>query len=551
VTIEKHDPSRKLVGRSVGNFRAITAERLDPIESYDRAMRSSIDSSRSPRHEEEARPMTRRSSWRKSPVVFGAALAFSLAALAVACGSEDGSGHAACEGAACDDAGAVDGSTGSDTSTADGAADAVADAHDAADGDVTCPGPAGTLDPTFGDGGMVVIAFPGEQASADAVITQPDGRIVVAGVKTPAGDYFDLVRLTATGALDSTFGDGGVTQLRVGNTSHATRAVARQPDGKLLLAGYTRFVGQNFDFAVLRFTADGVLDTTFGTNGVVLTDFGTNTDQAMAMAVMPDGRIVVSGQTLSDDLTVADMAFARYNSDGSLDTTFGSGGRATVDVRSTPDQARAIALLAGGKVLAAGTTRDPNTSRTDITAVRLNVDGSLDTAFGDQGKFVSTLGGPGNDTGNALALDAKANLVTAGLAGGIDFGTTRLTSAGTPDPTFGASGVVRTDFDGRNDHAAGVAVQEDGKIIVAGSSLSATPSDGRIAIVRHLTNGAPDPTFGASGLLLRSLPTGFSGTALANGIVLDRCGGVIVGSWFDDAAGPSGESRIGVMRFRR
>lgn len=491
---------------------------------------------------------------KRRAALYGAGASLALTLAAFACGSNT-EPPPACDGADCADVATPDASSpteagpdGPDTNTPD--ADAAPDAGDASDTGSACTGPAGTLDPTFGDGGMVVLTFAGENASADAVLVQPDGKVVVGGVKTPAGDSFALVRLTSNGALDPTFGSGGVAQTRVGNTSHAVRAVALQPDGKILLAGYTRFVGQNFDFAVLRYSANGVLDPTFGTDGVVLTDFSSRTDQAMAMALMGDGRIVLSGQTLSDDLTIGDMAFARYNADGSLDTTFGNGGRAMVDVRGTPDQARGIALLAGGKIVAAGTSRDPAVSRTDIAAVRLNADGTLDPAFGTAGVFVTSFGGPGSQTANAVVLDPTGRPVLGGSYGTTaprDFSVIRLTAAGAFDPTFGSSGLATLDFQGRDDNGSFVLAEASGNYLVGGSSLTTTgPSEPRVGLARLLADGGIDPTFGTAGKALTQLPPGFSGLASAG--ALSPCAVTVVGGWID---GATNLSSIGVVRYRR
>ncbi len=499
-----------------------------------------------------------RGRWRRRSrgalLVAIAGLGLALGSLASACSSDNGE-QPKCEGGACGDGGGSEGSTltegGSETSTTDGGTDGGNDAGDVADTGTKCTGPAGTLDPTFGDGGIVVLAYPNETANAKAVVIQPDGRIVVGGEKTSTAEAFALVRLLANGTLDTTFGTGGLVETKVGNTSHVLRALALQPDGKILAAGYTRFVGQNFDFAVLRYLSDGTLDPTFGTTGVVLTDFATRTDQAMAMALMADGRIVVAGQTLSDDLTVGDMAFARYNADGSLDTTFGSGGRAMVDVRGTPDQARGIVVLPGGKILAAGTSRDPAVSRTDMVAVRLNADGALDTTFGNAGLLLTNFGGPGSQTAQSVAIDSAGRPLLGGFYGTTaprDFIAIRLTGAGAFDATFGDGGVVTADFQGRDDNGSAVLVEHGDRYVLAGSSLPASPTpEPRMALSRHLSAGALDPMFGTTGRTLTPLPAGYSGTAIA-GAALAPCGVVVAGGWNDEALGLSA---IGIARFRR
>jgi len=492
---------------------------------------------------------------KRRAALYGAGASLALTLAAFACGSNT-EPPPACDGAACADVATPDASSpteagpdGPDTNTPD--ADAAPDAGDASDTGSACTGPAGTLDPTFGDGGMVVLSYGNETASARAVAIQGDGKIVVGGTKTNNGDGFAVVRLLSNGSLDPAFGTAGLVETKVGNTSHVLRAIALQPDGKILIAGYTRFVGQNFDFAVLRYSSDGVLDSTFGNGGVVLTDFATRTDQAMAMALMADGRILVAGQTLTDDLTVADMAFARYNADGSLDTTFGSGGRAMVDVRGTPDEARSVALVPGGKILAAGISRDPAASRTDMVAVRLSADGALDATFGNAGFFLTNFGGPGSQTAQTVVVDTAGRPLLGGFYGTTaprDFIAIRLTEAGAFDPTFGNGGVATSDFQGRDDFGNALLIEPGDRYLLAGSSLPASPTlEPRMALSRHLSGGGLDPTFGTMGRTLTSLPAGFSGTAIA-GAALAPCGVVVVGGWSSDALGLS---TIGIARFRR
>lgn len=497
--------------------------------------------------------------WGSRRLVRGAALGLGIMVLGAgsvfACGSEE---PATCEGAAC-----VDASSETSTPPVDAAGDGAlpADASDAsatdsgdavapeAGDDAGCQGQPGTLDTSFGDGGISVVGFAGESVSGDDLAIQPDGKIIVGGVKTPAGDHFAVMRFTRSGALDTTFGTNGVAQTRVGNTSHSVTAVALQPDGKILLAGFTRFVGQNPDFALLRYTSDGVLDATFGVGGVVLTDFGTRTDQVRAMALMPDGRIVLGGQTLTDDLSIADMAFARYMPDGTLDSTFGTGGRAVVDVRGTRDEARGVAVLSGGQIVASGLSKNTSGDWYDVAVVKLLADGSFDSTFGQSGRFVSAFGGPGSDVGAGIVVDSSGKLVVAGLAGGNDIGALRLTTSGAVDPTFGVGGRARIDFASRNEDGTGVVLEPGGKVLLVGVSASAVVTDTRVGIARLLADGSADSTFGVGGSMLVPLPPGyFGGSGVATAVALDRCGAVIVGGWLEEGLA---RSRVGLIRIHR
>lgn len=474
-----------------------------------------------------------------------AAVAVGATALAVACGGDDGGGPGGCTGADCDGGASSDSTTGSDTSSgqdgnvtpADGGTDGDADSSVVMNcGDGGAPG---TLDETFGDGGLVVLPFSG--GDGRAVLVQPDGKIVVAGkTQTASGAALTVVRLLANGSLDATFGTAGAVERVLGGSS-LLHAIKLQPDGKIIVAGYARPVVGD-DFAVLRYLANGTPDSTFGDAGVVFTDF-SSLDQVRGLVLLPDGRIVAAGYTAA---ATGDMAFARYNADGTLDTTFGGTGKVTVDLRGTTDQARGLALLPTGKLIAAGTSRDPVASRTDLAAVRLAADGMIDTSFADGGAFWTAFGGLGADTAEDLGIDAVGRIVATGLRDGNDFGVVRLTTTGTLDPTFGTNGSVRTDFAGRNENAAAVLIQEDGKIVVVGSSLTGTPTDSRIAMARYLDDGGLDTTFGTSGQSLTPLPSGFSGTP-AHGAAIAPCGLLVVGTWTD----PSPANRIGVARYRR
>src|SRR5262245_24661714 len=213
---------------------------------------------------------------------------------------------------------------------------------------------AGALDPTFGTGGKVTTDLQGSsQDDGQAVAVQADGKIVVAG--SFQGIDFAVVRYNADGTLDATFGTGGkvITNFGPGFTTDAAQDLAIQSDGKIVVVGSsTNSVGT--DFAVARYNADGTLDASFGTGGLVTTNFGgTSLDAAQGVAIQADGKIVVTGSSNSAS-PQDDFAVVRYNADGSLDTGFGTGGKVTTDFAGSIDDAFAVALQADGKIVAAG-----------------------------------------------------------------------------------------------------------------------------------------------------------------------------------------------------
>lgn len=211
----------------------------------------------------------------------------------------------------------------------------------------------GTLDPTFGSGGKLLTDF-GGQEMAYGVRVQADGKIVAAGFSNTDGNHdFALARYDRDGTLDPTFGTGGkvLTDVSGAGSYDEARAVAVEPDGKILAAGSSD-AGGSTDFAVVRYDGDGTLDPAFGAGGQVLTNFG-GSDYAYAVAVQGDGKVVAAGS--SDAGGSTDFALVRYNNDGSLDGRFGGGGKVLTDVGGgSNDVALAVAVQADGKIMAAG-----------------------------------------------------------------------------------------------------------------------------------------------------------------------------------------------------
>jgi uncharacterized delta-60 repeat protein len=335
--------------------------------------------------------------------------------------------------------------------------------------------PDGSLDISFGGDGKVTTDFGGVRDIADAVAIQSDGKIVAAGrfFPRPYSDDFALARYNSDGSLDTSFGVSGKVITNLGGAD-VIEDVAIQSDGKIVAAGFRLFPG--WDFALARYNPDGSLDTSFGVNGVVITDFGS-TDQAVAIAIQPDGKIVATGFSGAFQ-PVSDFAVARYNSDGSLDTSFDADGKVTTDFGDF-DQARAMALQSDGKIVAAGFTFAAGTQ--DFALARYNPDGSLDTSFHFDGTVITDLGG------GEAALDAMqlpdGKIVAAGVAnvGGQDFSLVRYSPNGFLDTSFGVNGVVLTDIGG-SDIAFALAVQPaDGRYVAAGASESDTDSDFALA----------------------------------------------------------------------
>jgi uncharacterized delta-60 repeat protein len=267
----------------------------------------------------------------------------------------------------------------------------------------------GSLDTTFDSDGKVTTDFGEDGENAWCVALQPDGKIVVAG---QFGAYLRMARYLSDGSLDTSFdGDGKVSFLGVGTA----RAIALLPNGKILLAGS---VGG--DFGLFRYNADGSLDTSFDTDGWVGTDFGGNGERANAMAIQSDGKIVLAGKTPTG-FGGGDFALARYNPDGSLDTSFGAGGKLTTDLGGY-DEAYSLAIQKDGKIVAVGQHQAPNA--VDFVMARYNSNGSLDSGFDGDGMVFTDMSNGGNDVANSVVIQPNGRILLAGFANG-DFGLAR------------------------------------------------------------------------------------------------------------------------------
>ncbi len=368
----------------------------------------------------------------------------------------------------------------------------------------------GDPDPDFNGTGIATTAI-GQVDAASQVLALPDGRVVLVGFTgdDTASDVA-LTRYNADGTLDVTFGGGdGIATADLDGNDFAG-AAALQADGKIVVVGHGATVG----FLVARFNADGTLDATFGGGDGWMTDsFGATHDEATDVAVQPDGRIIVVGYTVRDaGLADVDWAVARYNTDGSADTGFGTGGKRMIDFAGAPDFANGVALQPDGKIIVAGSTLMNGGTAEPFTAVRLNTDGSTDTAFGTAG--VATLDVNGATYSYAhtfdVAIKAGGEIVVAGAAwdaqGNPDVAVAQFTAAGAPDASFGGgTGWTATALDARQcagqgcEQANAVSIQADGKIVVAGF-VAATEADYAYAVVRFDADGSLDNTFATQGV---------------------------------------------------
>lgn len=353
----------------------------------------------------------------------------------------------------------------------------------------------GDLDPTFGSGGKVTTAIGSLNDVGHGVVVQSDGKIVVAGQAFFGGKGdFALVRYNPDGSLDTSFNGSGKVTTAIGSVADLAQEVALQSDGKIVVAGSSNN-GANGDFALVRYNSDGSLDTSFNGTGKVTTDFNGRTENGRSIAVQNDGKIVVAGE--SSNGSNDDFALARYNPDGTLDLSFGGGtGRVTTSIGNGEDRAHSVVVEADGKIVVAGEAH--NGSNFDFAVVRYTDAGVLDTSFGGgTGKVITPIGSS-NDFGERMAVQADGEIVVVGRSssgGTNDFAVVRYTDTGALDVSFGGgTGRVTTPIGTGDDEARSVAFQSDGKIVVAGHSGGGVSHD--FAVVRYLDTGALDSSFG-------------------------------------------------------
>lgn len=365
---------------------------------------------------------------------------------------------------------------------------------------------AGDLDTTFGTGGKVTTDFRGYGDYGRALAIQDDGKIIAAGISASRDIYFTedfaIARYNPDGSLDPTFGTGGKVVLDFFGDQDQIHDVAVQPDHKIVAVGFAR-AGAIFYTVVVRYNPDGTLDSSFGTGGKVLTLPPGLDGEGNAVVIQPDNKIVVAGRTLGAGSIDMNFGLWRYNPNGSLDSTFGTGGYVATDISGSFGYARDLVLQPDGKLVAGGFAGGGNT-RDDYAMVRCNPDGSLDPTFGAGGKVITDFFGQ-YDFGRALALQADGKLVMAGEVeldfSSSAFGLARYNPNGTLDPTFGVGGKVTTNFFGAFAENLAVAIQADGKILTAGRASTGVASTA-FALAKFNPDGSLDAGFGSGGKVL-------------------------------------------------
>lgn len=390
----------------------------------------------------------------------------------------------------------------------------------------------GQLDTTFGTSGTVITSVntgstlvTGDE-TARAVVIQADGKIIVAG-STNNGSNRDmaLLRYNANGTLDTSFGVTGYVTTAIGPGDDYASAVALQTDGRIVVAG-SAFNGSNYDFALVRYLPNGTLDTSFNSTGKVTTAFDTSNDAPSDLAIQPDGKIIAAGN-MTSQFAGREFAMARYNTDGTMDTSFGVTGKVITRITDSNDYIRAIALQTDGKIITAGHARVG--SNDDVALSRHQMDGSLDTSFDLDG--ILTIPSANSCRAEGVAIQSDGNIVVAGWeATGANlslFLLHRILYAnGALDFSFDGDGRVAIQLLTGENQAKSVAVQHDGKIIAGGYAVNNSYVDFRqFAVARFNPNGSLDPSFDGDGKATTAIG---SEAATGETITLQNDGKVVV-----------------------
>jgi len=345
------------------------------------------------------------------------------------------------------------------------------------------------------------------------------------------------IALAASGDLDTTFGggDGLVISYPVpsdpGRSDHASD-LAIQPNGKIIAVGgsYVYSTG-NSDFAVLRFNTDGSLDSTFSGDGRLITNLG-GSDRANGVAIQPNGKIVAVGEKCSSS-GPCDVALVRYNLNGTLDTTFSGDGKQTNDFGGGNNGSSSLAIQSNGKIVVAGYMW--NGTDNDLAIYRYLSNGSLDTTFSSNGMVNIGFGAGKQDTAADLVIQSDGKIVVAGYTGNVaaansNFAIARLNTNGSLDTTFGGDGKLTTNFGG-DDLASAVTLQADGKIMAAGEKFDLGTNISSVALARYGIDGSLDTTFNGTGKKIFSIVTGKNSSA--RDAIIQSDGKIVVAGSFN------------------
>lgn len=390
----------------------------------------------------------------------------------------------------------------------------------------------GMVDSSFNGNGKVIYDFGFHENLTDVKVQPADQKIVTVGtaINPSFSGKLLAIRMLPNGAFDTTFNDSGIVIIPNFNESYAYEAIIKD-DGKIVIAGAAADPNFIFSMLCIQLNSDGSLDSTFGMNGFATPRFFTGDEFAYAMALQADGKIVLAGTTL--DLSGNNSpSLVRLNEDGSVDTTFGFGGIAIIPVAEIDNRLNSVFIQSDGKIVASGHFDQGLTLSGqfdfDVLVTRFNSDGLIDTTFGTSGMTITPISIEYIEDALGMKQCADGGIVVSGYTTLPDFTfdliMVKYDSMGVVVPAFGNSGIVQFDND-IQDVGYDLAIQNNGEIFVAGTSGGFFFDDRDFLLMRYDANGQVDSTFGNSGLVLTPIMNDFDE---ANAITLQADGKIIL-----------------------
>lgn len=350
-----------------------------------------------------------------------------------------------------------------------------------------------------------------EFGAFDSLIMEDGSIFLVGDNRTAGGQDFRLVKLEANTNLDKNFGRSGIIQTDFGGSGDYATSMVTSGDGKITLAGVTN-ADDHEDFALARFDKKGNLDSAFGAGGKVNIDFDGGDDRAMAIMALDEGQMIVGGSS-ANGTTKMDFALLKLKADGTVDTTFGNGGKATLDFGGKDDWILVLGKGGNGEIIAVGNSQTGN-----IALARFKSDGSLDRDFAKDGKMALGVSGGTRD----MAIDSKGRIIVSGGTADGKLVLVRFLANGQLDAGFGNGGIVKSDEGGR---AIALIVDENNKIVTAGDGNFQEGNKGDILLIGFLENGNIDSAFGNNGKIIADF---------------DKAGNSVIGMEFE----PGGKIKV-------
>lgn len=385
----------------------------------------------------------------------------------------------------------------------------------------------GTLDVSFGGDGIVQTDFSGSVDRIYCMEIQSDGKILAGGYTFSGGTNgsFALVRYNSSGSIDQSFALNGISTIDIGTDDQAN-AISVDMFGNIFLVGSTVINGI-VNIALIKYLSNGFLDNTFGANGIVTTSINLNHYVGSTIALQPDNKILVGGISFSSGYH---FCVARYNQNGTLDTTFGVNGIQNIPVPSSGGaiaNANKLVIQPDGKIVLAG--RSYNGNDFDIFLMRLSNNGNLDVSFGNGGMVITDFSNS-NDQLLDIILQSDGKIIgagrTASSVANTGFSTLiRYSATGMVDSTFGINGSVLSQYSPGNNYAHSIILQPDGKILITGSTGIYPVGD--IVIARYTNSGSLDLSFSSTGYIIKDI----MGLDVGSSIRMQTDGKILVGGF--------------------